>query len=325
MKQKVIVTRKIPAAGIDILQKYLDVFINPHDAPMEKDELMRVIRDKQGIVCLLTDSIDKDVIDAAPDLKVIANYAVGYDNIDIETATRRKICVTNTPDVLTETTADLTWALMLSVSRRIAEADGYVRDGLFRGWEPMLLLGDDIYGKTLGIIGLGRIGQAVARRALGFNMQVLYYEPRRLSADIENACQAEYRSLPALLQDSDFVSIHVPLTDATRHLIGREELTIMKKSAYLINVSRGAVIDEKALAQALKNNDIAGCGLDVYEREPAVESELISLTNTVLVPHIGSASRQTREKMACIAAENIIAMLVHHKKPPHIINPSAYQ
>jgi glyoxylate reductase len=167
MMQKVLVTRELPEPGIALLQKYLDVTVNPKDAPMEKDDVMRVIRDKQGLVCLLTDRIDKEIIDAAPDLKVIANYAVGYDNIDIETATRRGICVTNTPDVLTETTADLTWALMLSISRRIVEADKYMRDGLFRGWEPMLLLGDDICGKTLGIIGLGRIGQAVARRAQG--------------------------------------------------------------------------------------------------------------------------------------------------------------
>jgi glyoxylate reductase len=325
MMQKVLVTRELPEPGIALLQKYLDVTVNPKDAPMEKDDVMRVIRDKQGLVCLLTDRIDKEIIDAAPDLKVIANYAVGYDNIDIETATRRGICVTNTPDVLTETTADLTWALMLSISRRIVEADKYMRDGLFRGWEPMLLLGDDICGKTLGIIGLGRIGQAVARRAQGFNMQVLYYEPQRLRTDIENACQAEYRSLPAVLQDSDFVSIHVPLTDTTHHLIGRKELKIMKKSAYLINVSRGPVIDEKALVQALRTSEIAGCALDVYEQEPAVASDLVSQKNTILAPHIGSASRQTREKMACIAAENVIAVLVHHEKPPTIVNPAVYQ
>lgn len=322
MKQKVLVTREIPQAGIAELRRYLDVTVNPVDAPMKKEDIIQNIRDKHGLVCLLTDDIDKDVIFAGVNLKVIANYAVGYDNIDIKTATRRNICVTNTPDVLTEATADLTWALICAVSRRIIEADSYIRAGLFRGWEPMLLLGGDIYGKTLGIIGLGRIGQAVAQRAHGFNMHVLYYKTERLSPAREHACQAEYRSLHALLESSDIVSIHVPLTEKTHHFIGRKELKIMKKSAFLINVSRGPVIDEKALVEALRNGSIAGCGLDVYEREPAVEQGLLGMKNTVLLPHIGSASRQTRENMALMAARNIIAVLIDQTKPLHLVNLS---
>ncbi len=320
MKQKVLVTRKIPEAGIAELQKNLDVHVNPEDTPMKKDAIIHAITDAQGLVCLLTDRIDKEVLDAARELKVIANYAVGYDNIDIETAAQKRIYVTNTPGVLTEATADLTWALILSTSRRIIEADHCLRTGRFRGWEPMLLLGADVHGKTLGIIGLGRIGQAVARRARGFDMQVLYYEPRRLSERIEQAYHAEYCSMPELLERSDFISIHVPLDKSTFHLIGTPELSSMKKTAYLINVSRGAVIDEKALVKGLKNGAIAGCGLDVYEREPEVEQALLAMKNTVLLPHIGSASQATRDRMALIAAQNILAVLVRNEEPPNWIN-----
>ncbi len=320
MKQKVLVTRKIPEAGIAELQKHLEVHVNPDDTPMKKDDIVRALIDTQGLVCMLTDRIDKEILDGARDLKVIANYAVGYDNIDIETAAHKNIYVTNTPDVLTEATADLTWALILTVSRRIIEADHHLRTGRFRGWEPMLLLGADVHGKTLGIIGLGRIGQAVARRARGFDMRVLYYEPRRLPREIEQACHAEYRPLSYVLRTSDFVSLHVPLNKNTFHLIGTHELHIMKKSAYLINVSRGAVVDERALVKGLKNGIIAGCGLDVYEREPDVEHELLAMKNTVLVPHIGSASRTTRDRMALIAAQNVITVLVRNETPPHWVN-----
>lgn len=324
MKQKVLITRQIPAAGIRLLQKHLDVTVHMDEAPMARDEIIRAIHDKQGLVCLLTDRIDAAVMDAAPGLRVIANYAVGYDNIDVESATRRKICVTNTPGVLTEATADLTWALIFAVSRRIVEADRYVRAGSFRGWEPLLMLGDDIHGKTLGIIGLGRIGQAVARRAQGLEMKVLYHEPQRLSGDIERACQAEYRSLPSLLRDSDLVTLHVPFNRTTHHLVGSRELNSMKKEAYLINVSRGPVIDEKALVRALKNGDIAGCGLDVYEREPSIEQDLLSMENTVLLPHIGSASRSARIAMAQMTAQNVIAVLVNRTRPPYIVNSSVF-
>ena len=320
MKQKVLVTRKIPEAGIAELQKYLDVTVNPNAAPMEKEDIIDTIRDKQGLICLLTDRIDRDIIEAGSNLKVIANYAVGYDNIDVETASRKHIYVTNTPGVLTEATADLTWALIMSVSRRIVEADRFVRDGHFTGWEPMLLLGTDVQGMTMGIIGLGRIGRAVARRARGFDMRLLYYEPSRLSEDIEQAYGAEYCTLPVLIRDSDIISIHVPLHAHTHHLIGTKAFKLMKKGAFLINVSRGPVVDERALVHALKSNLIAGCGLDVYEREPEVEQELLTMKNAVLLPHIGSASRKTREKMALIAAKNVIAVLVHAKKPPDTVN-----
>ncbi|UCC12262.1 MAG: D-glycerate dehydrogenase [candidate division WOR-3 bacterium] len=320
MKQKVLVTREIPEAGVDELQKHLDVYVNPEDTPMTKDDIIHAITDTQGLVCMLADRIDKEILDAAKNLKVIANYAVGYDNIDIETAAHKNIYVTNTPGVLTEATADLTWALILSISRRIIEADHYLRTGRFRGWEPMLLLGTDVHGKTLGIIGLGRIGQAVALRARGFDMKVLYYEPRRLPEKIEQSCHAKYCSLSELLKTSDFVSIHVPLDKSTFHLIGTPELDSMKKTAYLINVSRGAVIDEMALVKGLKNRVIAGCGLDVYEREPNVEQELLAMKNTVLLPHVGSASHATRDRMALIAAQNIIAVLIRKEEPPNWVH-----
>ena len=324
MKQRVLVTRKLPQTGIEELEKYLDVHVNPADTPMNKDDIMHAIQGTHGLVCLLTDRIDADIIEAGQDLRIIANYAVGYDNIDVDAAVQKNIYVTNTPGVLTEATADLTWALLFAVSRRIIEADAYVRNGRFTGWEPMLLLGDDIHGKTLGIIGLGRIGQAVARRAHGYAMQVLYHEPERLPDAIEEQYHVQYQPLHALLERSDLVTLHVPLNEHTYHLIGEKELKTMQKHAYLINVSRGPVIDERALVQALQTGEIAGCGLDVYEREPAIEQELIHMPNTVLLPHIGSASRAAREAMAMIVARNVIAALIHNVRPPDLIDPHQY-
>jgi glyoxylate reductase len=225
---------------------------------------------------------------------------------------------------LTETTADLTFTLLCSAARRIVEADGFVRADRFKGWEPMLLLGSDIHGKTLGIIGFGRIGRAVAQRAHGFNMRVLYYEPERLSPDVEKAHRAEYSDLDDLLKRSDFICVHTPLTESTYHLIGAQELSLMKKTAFLINTSRGPVIDEKALVKALQEERIAGCALDVFEREPEVERALLTMPNTVLVPHIGSASIETRAKMAQMVAENVIAVLIKKTRPPNIVNPEIY-
>ncbi|MCX7716173.1 MAG: D-glycerate dehydrogenase, partial [Endomicrobia bacterium] len=264
-------------------------------------------------------------MDKAKNLKIIANYAVGFNNIDVKEATSRKIPVTNTPGVLTETTADLAFALLMSVARRIVESDRFLREGKFKGWAPMLFLGNDIYGKTIGIIGFGRIGQAVAKRALGFDMKVLYYDTNRVKPEIEKKYSAIYKSLSELLKESDFISIHVPLTQETYHLISDKEFDLMKPTSYLINTSRGPVVDEKALVRALKNKKIAGAALDVFENEPEVEAELIDMPNTVLVPHIGSATIETRTKMALMAAENIIAVLVENKIPPNIVNPEIYK
>jgi glyoxylate reductase len=319
-RPKVLLTRKLVTPAIDLLKKHVSLEIFPHEYTMPRAELLNSIADKNGLICLLTDTVDSEVIQAGKVLKIIANYAVGYNNIDVEKATQRNIFVTNTPGVLTETTADLTFTLILSIARRIVEADRFVRNGNFTGWDPQLLLGKDVYGKTIGIIGFGRIGRAVSRRAHGFNMRVLYYEPERLSRDVESAYNAEYRTLDAVLREADYITLHVPLTPSTQHMIGERELSLMKSSTYLVNVSRGPVVDERALVEALKTRAIAGCALDVYEREPAIETELMNMTQTVLLPHIGSASEETRTEMALMTAENVIAVLVHNSVPSHVVN-----
>ncbi|MDI3531328.1 MAG: glyoxylate reductase [Candidatus Atribacteria bacterium] len=320
-KPRVFITRKIPEEGIKMIMHHLEAEISDFDGVLPKEVLLEKVKDKDGILCLLTDTIDKEVMDAAgPGLKVISNYAVGFNNIDVKEATRRGIMVTNTPGVLTETTADLAWALMMGIARRIVEADKFVRAGQFRGWEPLLLLGTDVYGATLGIIGFGRIGQAMARRALGFNMKVIYYDLQRAPLRIEKELEASYRALPELLQEADFVTIHVPLTPQTHHLIGEKELKMMKKEAYLINTARGPIVDEKALVRALQEKWIRGAALDVFENEPEVEPELLKLDNVVLAPHIGSATYATRTKMATMAAENLIKGL-QGEIPPNLVNP----
>jgi glyoxylate reductase len=317
----VFITRRIPEEGIRIVASFCEVEVSDFDGVLPRKMLLEKVRGKDGILCLLTDTIDREVMEAAgPKLKVIANYAVGYNNIDVEEATRRGIMVTNTPGVLTETTADLAWALMMSVARRIVEADRFVRAGKFRGWEPMLLLGTDVYGATLGIVGFGRIGQAMARRALGFDMTVLYYDLQRAPEEIEQKYRVRFVPLPELLQTSDFVSLHVPLTKDTYHLIGERELRMMKREAYLINTARGPVVDEKALVRALREGWIRGAALDVFEREPEVEPELFELENVVLAPHIGSASYATRTRMAEIAAQNLVKAL-QGEIPPNLVNP----
>lgn len=321
----VFITRRIPEEGIRIVAECCEVEVSEYDGVLPREVLLEKVRGRDGILCLLTDTIDREVMEAAgPNLKVIANYAVGYNNIDVEEATRRGIMVTNTPGVLTETTADLAWALMMSVARRIVEADRFVRAGKFRGWEPMLFLGTDVFGATLGLVGFGRIGQAMARRALGFNMRVLYYDLVRAPFHVEKELRAEFRALPELLQEADFVSIHVPLTKETYHLIGEKELRLMKKEAYLINTARGPVVDEKALVRALKEGWIRGAALDVFEREPEIEPELLELDNVVLAPHIGSASYATRTKMAVMAAENLVRAL-RGEIPPNLVNPEVLQ
>ena len=316
-KPKVLLTRILPQPGMDILTKYCDLEVYDKNEAMPRERLMERVRDKAGLICLLSDRIDKAIMRAGARLRIIANYAVGYNNIDISEAAKRSIYVTNTPGVLTDTTADLAFALLISVARRIPEADRYVREGTFTGWEPMLLLGTDVHDKTLGIIGFGRIGRALARRAHGFGMRILYYEPERLSVDIEKQYCAEYKALDDILRESDFMSIHVPLTDTTHHLIAKPQFALMKESAFLINTSRGPVVDEHALVAALKKKVIAGCALDVFEREPAVEQELTAMPNVVLTPHIGSASVHTRTQMAFMVAKDVIAVLIHGQKPAH--------
>jgi len=281
---------------------------------------MSRLRDKAGLVCLLTDTIDEEILNAAPSLKVVSNVAVGYNNIDVAACTRRGVVVTNTPGVLTETTADFTWALLLAVARRVVEGDRYVRSGQFKEWQLLFLLGTDVHGKTLGILGFGRIGQAVARRARGFGMRLLYYDPQRVDRVVEDELGARYVDKAALLRESDFLTIHALLTPETHHLIGANELRAMKPTAFLINAARGPIVHEEALVQALREGWIAGAGLDVYEEEPTVHPGLLEAKNAVLAPHIASASRETRTKMALMAVENCLAVL-EGRIPPNPVNP----
>jgi lactate dehydrogenase-like 2-hydroxyacid dehydrogenase len=297
------------------------VEVNPHDRVLARQELLQAVVGRDGVLCLLTDRIDTEVLDAARGCKVFANCAVGYDNIDVPAATARGIAVTNTPGVLTDATADLTWALIFAVARRVVEGDRCVRAGEFKGWAPMLLLGGDITGQTLGIVGAGRIGQAVARRSVGFGMKVLYTNPSP-RPELEREVGAKRVGLDEVLRESDFVSIHCPLTEETTHLIGRRELGLMKPSAYLINAARGPIVDERALVEALQEKRIAGAGLDVYENEPALAPGLADLPNVVLLPHLGSASTGTRTRMATMAAENLLAVL-DRRIPPNLVNADA--
>lgn len=323
MARKIFITRELPGPALNFLAKNCEVEVNKQSKALSREEILLGARDKDGLLCLLTDTIDEGIIKAGQNLKIIANYAVGYNNIDIKTATERGIMVTNTPGVLTETTADLTFALILSCARRIVEADKFTRQEKFSGWAPSLFLGNDVYGKTLGIVGMGRIGRAVAKRgALGFEMKILYSRKSGPDRELEKKFGYHFVDLENLLKESDFVSIHVPLTEETKYLIGENELKKMKKTAFLINTSRGPVIDEKALVSALKKGVIQGAGLDVFENEPELTRGLIDLDNVVIPPHIGSATIETRSKMAMIAAENLLAGL-EGKKPPNLVNPEA--
>lgn len=318
---KVYVTRQVSQSALDRLEGKVQYPVNPDDRVLERAELLAAVADVDGLLALLTDTIDAEVFDAAPNLKIVANYAVGFNNIDVAEATRRGIVVTNTPGVLTETTADLTWALIMSIARRIPEGDKFMRAGKYVGWAPMLLLGSDVFGKTLGIIGMGAIGQAVARRAIGFNMRILYSDVFvDLPPVAEQLLNADEVSVDEILQQSDFVTLHVPLMAETHHLIGKRELEMMKDSAYLINASRGPVVDEVALVEALRNNVIRGAALDVFEDEPAMKPGLAELDNAVLLPHLGSATIETRTAMADLAVDNLLAFF-EGKRPPTVVNP----
>jgi lactate dehydrogenase-like 2-hydroxyacid dehydrogenase len=322
MSFNVYVTRELPAKSLEMLRAACDrVDVNPDDRVLTRDELLESVAGRDGVLCLLTDSIDDEVFAAAgPQCRMFANYAVGFNNVDVDAATRRKILISNTPGVLTETTADLAWALMLAVSRRIVESDNYFRTGRWTGWGPMQFLGHDIHGATLGIVGAGRIGTATGLRAAGFNMNILYTSNKE--NDALNAIGGRRVHLDALLAESDFVSIHVALNDQTRHYISDRQLKRMKPSAYLINTTRGPVIDEKALVRALQKKVIAGAALDVYENEPAPAPGLVDLDNVVCIPHLGSATEATREKMAVMAAANLLAGL-RGQRPPNLVNPDA--
>ena len=318
----VYVTRSIPRAGIDLLRQHcLAVEVNPEDRTLSRTELIESVSGRDGFICLITDSLDREVLEKMRGIKVISNYGAGFNHIDLAAATRMGIMVTNTPGVLTAATADLTWALIFAVSRRIAEGDRFTRAGKFLGWHPTLFLGGEVTGRTLGIIGAGRIGSAVAKKSLGFEMQVLYHDSAPVPG-LEKTTGARFASKDDLLRESDFVSLHVPLTPATHHLIGECELKLMKNTAYLINTSRGPVVDEAALVRALKSGRIAGAGLDVYENEPELAAGLVDLENVVILPHLGSATLETRSRMSKMAAENLLQGL-RGEIPVHLVNREA--
>ncbi|MEW5981745.1 MAG: D-glycerate dehydrogenase [Acidobacteriota bacterium] len=307
-KPGVLVTCRVPSAVAARLDEACEVDLYTGEEPMSRGELRQRLEGKQALMCLLTDRIDSDVMDASPALRVVANIAVGYDNVDVSAASARGIVVTNTPGVLTEATADFTWALILAVTRRIAEGERLMRQGRWKGWALDFMLGSELGGKQLGIVGLGRIGRAVATRAVAFGMRVAYADPGLTGHDSHGLPYARL-PLDELLTGSDIISLHVPLAPETRHLINRRTLLRLKRSAYIVNTSRGAVIDEEALAWALREGIIAGAALDVYEHEPAIHADLIGLENIVLAPHLGSATVETRTAMADLAARNIIAVL----------------
>jgi glyoxylate reductase len=324
MPPTILVTRRLPDAALDRLRAAGRVDLNEEDRVLTRAELLQRIRGAAALVCLLTDTIDGEVLDAAGGgLKVVSNYAVGINNIDLAAATARRIPVTNTPGVLTDATADFTWALILDTVRRVTEGDRIMRRGAFPGWSPLYHLGGDVTGATLGIFGLGRIGQAVARRARGFEMKVMYHQRIRAATAVEEASGARYVDFATLLRESDILTLHAPLAPETRHRFGRAEFTAMKRSAFLINTSRGPLVRETDLVSALTERLIAGAGLDVYEDEPRMAAGLEHLETVVLAPHLGSATVATRGRMADLAVENVLAALAG-RPATHCVNPEVY-
>ncbi len=305
----VYVSRPLPEPGVSLLRAAgIDVEQHEIDEPPARDELLARVDDKAGILSMLTERIDAELMDGAPDLRVVANLAVGYDNIDVPAATERGIVVTNTPDVLTEATADLAWALLMAAARRLGEGDRLVRAGEWEGWSPTQLLGRAVWGQTIGIVGMGKIGSAVARRARGFGMTVLYHN-RSPRPEAEGELGARLVDLPTLWREADFVSLHAPLTEQTRHIVDADALERMRDTAVLVNTARGPLIDEAALVAALRGGVIAAAGLDVFEREPLIDPGLAPLDNVVLAPHVGSATIDARSAMVRCCSENIIAVL----------------
>ena len=324
MEPAVLVTKRIYPEAIAYLKEHTEVDYAESDDGMSAEDLGRRIRGKQGVVSQLTDKFTREVLASLDGIRVIANVAVGYDNIDVPAATRHGILVTHTPDVLTDTTADFAFTLLLAAARRVVEGHHYVHSGQWTKWRVDLLVGQDVHHHTLGIFGMGRIGQAVARRAKGFSMRIIYHDSRRVPGTVEKELGLELVGAEQLLRESDFVSLHVPLMPETRHLIGARELRMMKPTAILVNTSRGPVVDEPALAEALEKRVIAGAGIDVYENEPRVHPLLLKLENVVLAPHIASASVDTRRKMSMMAAENAVAAL-EGRRPPNLLNPEVWE
>lgn len=318
-KHTIFLTRRLPEPVMAALEATFSLRYHRADRPIERGALIRGVRSAEGLICMLSDPIDAAVIAAAPRLRIIANYAVGFNNIDLSAASARGIAVTNTPGVLTEGTADLTWALMLAVARRLPESERYLRNGAWTGWAPTQYVGSDVHGKTLGIVGMGRIGQAVARRASGFGMRVVYYSRRPLPPEEEARLGVRFLTLSRCLRTSDYLTLHLPLTPASHHLIDARALASMKPTAFLINTSRGPIVDERALITALEAGRLAGAGLDVYEREPHVPARLRKMRQVVLLPHIGSASTETRLRMGQRVIANLTALFAG-RTPPHRVN-----
>jgi glyoxylate reductase len=321
-RPKILATNALFEAAQKLLNARCDVEYWTTPGSIPREVLLKRIGDKDGLVCQLTDKVNQELLSAAPKLRIAATVSVGYDNIDVPACTKRGVVATNTPGVLDDTTADFAWALLMAVARRLVEGDAMIRAGEWTGWNLDQFRGTDVWGKTLGILGFGRIGQTVARRSQGFRMRVIYFNRSRVSPEIEKELNAGYVDLDTLFAQSDFLSLHVPLTQDTRHLINAGNLQKMKRTAFLINTSRGPVVDEAALASALQVGAIAGAALDVYEHEPQVSPALIALKNTVLAPHLGSNSLETRTKMAVMAATNV-AEFFEGRRPPNALNPEA--
>jgi glyoxylate reductase len=318
-KKKVYITRRIPDEAIELLEEHFHVEINSQDRVLTSEELLEKVKGVDAVLCVITDNINKEVFEAAGSkCQIFANYGVGYNNIDIDAATKSGVIITNTPGVLDDATADLAWTLLMVVSRRIVAADKFTRNGAFQAWDPMMFLGKDITGKTLGLVGAGRIGFNFAKKAKAFNMKILYTGLKH-NYKIEKELDAIFVDKETLLKEADFVSLHVPLLPSTTHYMGEKEFSMMKKTSVIVNTSRGAVIDEKALVKALKQGEIWGAGLDVYEHEPEIEPELLDMNNVVIVPHIASATMETRTNMGLIAARNIIKVLMG-EKPDNCVN-----
>jgi len=319
VKPVVTVTNLFPEKALEKLSPHCDLRTNQTENPPSASDLEKIASESVVMITYLSDKIDSGIIDKGPNLKLIANYGAGFNNIDVAHAAGRRIWVTNTPGVLHETTADLTWAMILGAARNIIPADRYTRENRFKGWAANMYLGGDVYGKTLGVIGCGEIGSAVARRAAGFNMKVLYFNRNRMSEEKEKELNAELVTLEDLLRQSDFVTVHAPLTEQTKDMIGREQFLVMKPTAYFIHTARGKVVDDQALVEALKEGRIAGAALDVYENEPALTKGMTELENLMLLPHIGSASHETRNIMADLVADNVLDVL--QDKPPRSLVP----
>jgi len=318
-KPKVFATHGLFDAARQILQKSCEVQYWTKPGRPPREEVLQQVKEKEGLICLLTEKVDEDLLREAPNLRIAANVAVGFDNIDVAACTKRGVAATNTPGVLDETTADFAWTLLMAVARRLSEGEALARSGNWKNWDLDQLVGTDVWGKTLGIVGFGRIGRAVARRASGFQMKVIYTDAVRPAEELEKELKVEFREMNALLAESDFISVHVPLLPETRGLFDLPRFYRMKPTAFLINTSRGPVVDEAALVAALESGKIAGAGLDVYENEPFIHPGL-KRANVVLAPHIASASLETRTKMACIAAENVVALFTG-QRPPNVLNP----